>query len=351
MNSLFNFQLNRVLKWDYEFKIVFNGGIKLDKLLFIGSILSHYSNQYVMFFYHNFVCLNFCIVTIVLFISSYYDLSFFLIVYGIIYNMGLASILKDIFILPFSIILFSIIAILAFFLWYAGFWGGGDFKVFIALTLSVSFIDYFEFNVFNLNSFNFNSNYGPFLLNNLNLPICNQLVFYPKVLSILFNSILLAFAFVFLMILYHILKNGQTKHSFLSIMNHNIEKVFNQFNRKTIDIKDLKEGMILDKYYFKESKVFEIINSKKNSTEDLQFNLNAYIEDELYYFNSLNRIGLTINDIELINQFYEKGLIKNPDFRIKVSIPFMPFLTLGYIIFLTFGDLIYLISSFFKVLI
>ena len=339
-------------------KIVFNGGIKLDKLLFIGIILNYFLNHHVIFFYHKIVCLNFCIVTIVLFISSYYDLklkiipnklSFFLIIYELVFNMVLALMFHDITIFLFSIFISFIFTIFAYVLWYMGFWGGGDFKIFIALSLSVSFLDYFKSNIFNFTLINSNLNHLIFL-KNLNLAIFHQHIFYPKIFSILINSISVAFAFAFLMLLCHLILNGNFKYSFLSIMNLNFNQLFDKLNRKTINIKDLKEGMILDNYYFKESEVFNIINSKKKSADDLEFNLNAFAEDELYYFNSLNRIGLTKEDINLINQFYEDGLIKSSDFRIKVSIPFMPFIASGYLIFLIFGDLIYLISIFLKAL-
>ena len=61
-------------------------------------------------------------------------------------------------------------------------------------------------------------------------------------------------------------------------------------------------------------------------------------------------MGLTKEDIKLINGLYKMDLIKNPDFRIKNEIPFMPFITLGYICFLIFGDFIALISGFIKLL-
>ena len=52
----------------------------------------------------------------------------------------------------------------------------------------------------------------------------------------------------------------------------------------------------------------------------------------------------------IINGLYKMDLIKNPNFNIKAEIPFMPFITLGYVGFLIFGDFIAIISTFIKLL-
>ena len=55
-------------------------------------------------------------------------------------------------------------------------------------------------------------------------------------------------------------------------------------------------------------------------------------------------------DILLINELYDEDLIKNPNFKIKIGIPFMPFITAGYLCFLIFGDFIAIVSSYIKLL-
>ena len=77
-------------------------------------------------------------------------------------------------------------------------------------------------------------------------------------------------------------------------------------------------------------------------------NLIAMESENEYCFASLNRIGLMEKDIEFIRYLYEKGLIRNPNFQIKKGIPFMPFLTMGYLVFLILGDFISIISSLLK---
>ena len=313
-----------------------------------------------------------------LFISDYYDLKFGIIpnklslglfIYGLLFNVLLSILLRNSLVLIFSIVLTAFVALIAFVLWYIGFWGGGDFKIFIGLSLSLSFVDlnylkvlsYFNFpNFQNFLSFSkflncFDSSHSIdlnyFLLDNarlgldLNLPVCSQFIFYPKVFSILLNGILIAFLSLSAFLIYNAFKDGHLKYySILSILD--IQLLLNQLTTKSVVIDDLKEGMVLDKYYFDNSKVFNMINEN----DGFESNLNAYKEEYDYYFSSLNRIGLTKDDIDFINDLYKGNLIENPNFQIKKGIPFMPFLTLGYIGFLLFGDFISIISSFIKIL-
>ena len=288
------------------------------------------------------ILLNFFIIFLVLLIADYYDLKFgiipnklslILLVYGLVFNLMLAISLKNCLILPFSLALTTIILLISFILWYIGFWGGGDLKIFVSSSLTLSFLDLNYLNV---------------PLQNLNLPILNQYVFYPKVLSIVFNAILIAFMIIFIAILYEIIKNKQINHYlFLTLLNFNL--AFDRFTTKSVAIDKLSEGMVIKKYYFKDQKVFNRINEEKNH-DGSNINLNLFKDDDIFYFSSLNQIGLTEEDIILINEFYNMGLIENPMFKIKIGIPFMPFLTLGYLSLLVFGDFILIISSFIKTL-
>ena len=272
-----------------------------------------------------------------LLIADLYDLKFgiipnkislILLIYGLIFNLTLAIFFNNPLIFLFSIVLTAFITAISFVLWYIGFWGGGDFKIFIALSLALSFLDldYAHLNLF------FNSS----------SPFSNQYIFYPKAISILLNAILIALAFICIKILYEIIRNKKIKYiSFLSLFN--IKQTFSQISTKSIDIDSLEAGMVLDKYYFKSQTAYDMI---KNSPD---LNLKVQKEDNIYALYSLNRIGLKKEDIELIKDLYEKDLIKNHDFNIKIGIPFLPFITLGYICFLIFGDFIAIISSLIKI--
>lgn len=260
-------------------------------------------------------------------------LSLSLIVYGLIFNLFLGLLLRDIMVMIFSISLTALLGIVAFALWYIGFWGGGDFKIFIGLSLSLSFLD---FSSIRLGHFN-DVFKGAFA--DLNLPMSNQFIFYPKVFSILFNAILIAFASLLLVLMHHILKSRQLKYySVLSILD--FESFFSQLTTESIHIDDLSEGMVLDNYYFSNREVFDMADKVSENT-----GLKLRDEGDSFYFSSLNRIGLTEWDVVLIKDLYDRGLIENPNFKIKKAVPFMPFLTLGYFSFLLFGDFISLISS------
>ena len=289
----------------------------------------------------NYIVVNLFIISLFFALANYYDLKFgiipnklslSLIIYGLSFLFFISLSFLNPYFLLFSIALTSLVAFISFILWYIGFWGGGDFKFFIGLSLALSFFD--------LND--------AYVISTLNFPIFYQFIFYPAVFSVLLNAILIAFIFILLYMIYSILKNKQLAYySILSVID--FKSMFKDLTTNSISINDLCGGMIIDKYYFNNPDVFDIINSV-NAEKESYSNLKAYKEEDTYYFTSLNRIGLTEYDIELINDFYTKGLIKNHYFKIKKGIPFMPFLTLGYVAFLAFGDFISIISSFIKIL-
>ena len=251
-----------------------------------------------------------------------------------LFNLILSIYFNNALIFIFSIALTALITLISFILWHIGFWGGGDFKLFIGLSLALSFLD---LNLIGLNYFS-----------NMNLQIFNQLIFYPKVISTLLNGILIALILIFLSIIYDAIINKKIEYySKLSIFN--FSSAFNQITAKTVNIENLAEGMVLNEYYFKNQIAYDRINDLRNKT-DSNINLKAYKEKDIYCFSSLNSMGLTKEDIKLINGLYKMDLIKNPNFQIKAEIPFMPFITLGYIGFLIFGDFIAIISTFIKLL-
>ena len=102
----------------------------------------------------------------------------------------------------------------------------------------------------------------------------------------------------------------------------------------------------MDKYFFNN----EMVYNKINELNPDDFNLKAHKGRYGFFFSSLNRIGLTNRDIDLINELYNGNLIENPYMNIKIGIPFIPFLTLGFLCFLVFGDIISIISGFIKFL-
>ena len=312
--------------------------------IFIGNILDLFNHS--LGNYHLLIksCqIHLFVILLILSIADYYDLkfgiipnklSFILFIYGMLFNLILSIYFNNALIFIFSIALTALITLISFILWHIGFWGGGDFKLFIGLSLALSFLD---LNLINLNYFL-----------NLNLKIFNQLIFYPKIISILLNGILIALILISLSIIYDAIRNNKIKYfSKLSILNFSL--AFSQITAKTVNIESLSEGMVLNQYYFKNQIAYDRINDLKNKN-DSNINLKAYKEENIYCFSSLNSMGLTKEDIKLINGLYKMDLIKNPNFKIKAEIPFMPFITLGYIGFLIFGDFIAIISTFIKLL-
>ena len=312
--------------------------------IFIGNILDLFNHS--LSNYHLLIksCqIHLFVILLILSIADYYDLKFgiipnklslILLIYGLLFNFILSVCFSNYHIFIFSIALTALITVISFILWHIGFWGGGDFKLFIGLSLALSFLD---LNIFNLNYFS-----------NLNLQVFNQLILYPKAISILLNGILIALIMIFISIIYDGIRNKKIKYySKLSILD--FSSAFNKLTTKTVAIGSLREGMILNDYYFKNQIAYDRINELKNKSNS-NINLKAFKDENIYCFSSLNSMGLTKEDIRLINGLYKMDLIKNPDFRIKVEIPFMPFITLGYIGFLIFGDFISIISGFIKMI-
>lgn len=313
--------------------------------IFIGNILDLLTNHS---FSGSHLLINSCqihlfVILLILLAADYYDLKFgiipnklslILLIYALLFDLILSICFSNPLIFIFSIALTTLITAISFILWHIGFWGGGDFKLFIGLSLALSFLD---LNHFNINYFK-----------SLNLAILNQMTFYPAVISILLNGILLALALIFISIIYEMIRNRKLKsYTILSILNPNL--AFKQWTAKTVSIESLEEGMVLNQYYFKNQIAYGRINDELNKSNS-NINLNAIKEDDIYHFSSLSSMGLTKEDIKLINALYKMDLIKNPKFKVKIEIPFMPFITLGYIGFLGFGDFIAIISSLIKIL-
>ena len=312
--------------------------------IFIGNILDLFNHS----FSSSHLLIKSCqvhmfVILLILLIADYYDLKFgiipnklslILLIYALLFDLILSICFSNPLIFIFSIALTTLITAISFILWHIGFWGGGDFKLFIGLSLALSFLD---LNHINLNYFS-----------NLNLPVLNQLILYPKVISILLNGILMALALIFISIVYKAIIDKKLKsYTKLSILNFSL--ALNQLTSKTVSIESLEEGMVLNEYYFKNQIAYDRINDERNKSNS-NINLNAIKDDDIYYLSSLNGMGLTKEDIRLINALYKMDLIRNPEFKIKIEIPFMPFITLGYIAFLIFGDFISIISGFIKIM-
>lgn len=308
------------------------------------------------------ILINLIFIMGILFISNYYDLKYnivpnylvkILMASGLLINVSLAMLFKSFSFLLFSFVLAFFIFIFSFLLWMLKFWAGGDVKLFTALSFSLSFLS----KDFILNHFA-NSHmlacYGSSYIVD-NLTIFSQFTLYPKVFSILLNGLLLYLPLIISIIIIRFFKSSKTDFGFKNnlqtsyLANFFILVIFNFSNiiklstSSLIDIRDLKEGMLLDKYYFDDEKVFIKINDL-----DGDYNLVCHKEEgrfKGYYLESGTAAGLTLDDLDFLKGLYDEGLIKSSKFNIKLTIPFLPSLTLGFIVMLVWGDLISLISS------
>lgn len=198
---------------------------------------------------------------------------------------------------------------------------------------------------------------------------------YPIIFSILLNAILISLPFIIIYLFinflkenYNNLRNNLIKE--LKMSNHkklvksniylslilirtfifNIIPIMRKSSKKSIRIDNLKEGMILDKYYYENYENTDKI-PKDNiiftfNQENINLEFKDKTEDNISYLKSSTGGGLTKEDIILLNLLYDSKLIKNPYFTIKIGIPFLPSLTIGYIIFFLYGDLINILFNF-----
>ncbi|WP_297983502.1 A24 family peptidase [uncultured Methanobrevibacter sp.] len=321
-------------------------------------------------------------VLVILIVASSYDLRFaivpnklslILISFAILINMIFSILLNSFSYFLFSLILALFVFLISLLLWNINFWGGGDLKLFVGMALSLSFLELNNskltlfYPIFDLkNSVNFPD--LALALNHFNY--INQFIFYPRIFSILFNAILMVFPLLFIWILIQIHRKNDLKIIFILadfifvykslIYNRKFYgfKYLEELTNKTIDKKDLKEGMVLNKYYFTNEKAYHLIKYARDDYEEsldsedlprtdfLEVNLDAYkVKGSNHYFlKSSSMLGLTGDDLKILNCFFEKGYLDDDKFKIKMGIPFVPALTIAFVVFLVFGDLIYIIS-------
>jgi|GEM_PF-7103000 len=469
--KIFNLNFDSLFEFFNAFLNNLFAYLRFDLLIsYYDFIIKHY------FTLDSFVIVAFLFIIGVLIFANYFDLKFGIIpnrlslvlfLFGFILNCILSVFFKNVYFLLFALMFSGFVFIVSLILWKIGFWGGGDVKLYSAMAFALSFL-YKDF-VFDLP----NSNYliGKYLSSNIlsDLAILNQNTFYPLVFSILINAILISAPIILFILMCRILKSSDF-HSFdyfktryhdgdsiiskltlfpdylcfiFPFMIFNFIPLIKQSSIKSLNLVDLKEGMILYNYYFDNIEVFNKINTsltvdynlmafkitdnsnnggfnnssnesnknagnlsnisnlnkksnhvnmpnlnknnrinmpnlhnsnlsiqsnwnnKLNSDSNKRTNLknkvnslinynknnfNYYLTDRNsfkgFYFKSSTAGGLTKKDLDLIHELYENNLINYPKFDVKLGIPFLPSLTIGFLFMLIYGDLIYIISHF-----
>lgn len=255
-------------------------------------------------------------------------LNFSLLIFGLISNLFLSVLSTNIKYILCSIISMFVTYIVTLLFWKLKIWGGGDVKLLTAIATVI-----------------------PFGINVNFLNIYPQLSVYPFSFTVIINSILVAFPFLLIFTGYLVLKNtifNSNKDMLFSFLNINSISLFLKLNlNKLILVKDLKEGMIVNDYYFNNEKIAILIN-------DINSNLKVYKTkdnpDFDYYFKSQSAGGITLQDMYLLKIMNAQKIISN-NISIKIGFPFSPAILAGFLISVIYGDLMMLfIKKFFLVM-
>lgn len=255
-------------------------------------------------------------------------LNFSLLIFGLISNLFLSVLSTNIKYILCSIISMFVTYIVTLLFWKLKIWGGGDVKLLTAIATVI-----------------------PFGININFLNIYPQLSVYPFSFTVIINSILVAFPFLLIFTGYLVLKNtifNSNKDMLFSFLNINSISLFLKLNlNKLILVKDLKEGMIANDYYFNNEKIAILIN-------DINGNLKVYKTkdnpDFDYYFKSQSAGGITLQDMYLLKIMNAQKIISN-NISIKIGFPFAPAILAGFLISVIYGDLMMLfIKKFFLVM-
>lgn len=207
--------------------------------------------------------------------------------------------------------------ILSLLLWRLNIWGGGDVKLLTAIATVIPFgIEIPTSNIYPL------------------------LSIYPFSFTVIINSILVSFPYLAIVFAHFNFNNDS--------FNHNIDFIFNIFNinsvilllnmsfKKIIEVKDLKEGMIIDDFYFNNEHICFLIDDIKGNLKVYKTNGDS---DFKYYFKSQTAGGITLRDVYLLKIMNAQKFISS-EITIKMSFPFVPSIFLGLVIAIFYGDLI-----------
>lgn len=244
-----------------------------------------------------------------------------LLVFGIISNIFLAIFSSNVKYILASIISVVITYTITYLMWQLNIWGGGDVKLFTGIASVIPF-------GFNLEFMN----------------IFPELSIYPFSFSVVINSILVSFPFLVVFVVYLIFKNKVFERNsdlLLNVFNFEILKylVESTLNRWVL-VKDIKEGAIINEYYFNNDYICDLIN-------EIDGNLKIYKSDDdefRFYFKSQSAGGITEKEMHLLKIMSAQGFISDK-LSVKIAFPFTPAILLGLMIAVSYGDIIMLFTK------
>lgn len=244
-----------------------------------------------------------------------------MIVFGLVSNLILSLISNNIKFILASLISMTITYVITYMLWNLKMWGGGDVRLFTGIAtvipngLDIDFLHIFP-----------------------------ELSVYPFSFSVVINSILVSFPFLIIFVTYLMIKKD--------LFKNNVDILFNIFNinalkyikdtvlNKNIKIKDLREGNIVNDFYFDDEYVKELL-------EEIDGNLKVFKNNDdgcKYYFKSLTAGGITKQEEMQLKIMNAQNIIDD-DISVKISYPFTPAIFAGLLIAIFFGDILMLFTK------
>lgn len=246
--------------------------------------------------------------------------NYVLLSFGIISNLILTIYTTNIKFILFSFISWFVTFLVSLMLWKLNVWGGGDVKLFASIASVI-----------------------PFGLDITFLNVSPSLSFYPFSFTVIVNSILVSFPVLLILLIYLIIKNdvfNQNSEIIKGFFSYKSLKILidSSFN-KHINISDLKEGMMVNDYYFDNEQVKNLIENNKDTNLKVFKSNDGNFE---YYFKTITAGGLTKKDMYLLKIMNSQEIISN-QISVKLGIPYVPSILIGLVIAVFYGDLCVLI--------
>ena len=245
-----------------------------------------------------------------------------LLIFGLGSNVFLSLFSNNIKYILASIISVVVTYTITYLMWKLNIWGGGDVKLFTGIASVI-----------------------PFGLNVDYLNIFPQMSLYPFSFSVVVNSILVSFPFLVVFLCYLVFKNRIFKRNVDFLVNifnlSSLEYIINSTLNRLILVKDIREGAIVNEYYFNNEYIIKLIN-------DIDGNLKVYKSetnsDFMYYFKSQSAGGITKEEMNLLKIMNVQGFISD-EISVKVAFPFTPAIFFGLMVALVYGDIVMLFAK------